>query len=132
MPLDFSLTGNLQLSLLVNDEHYSNFIDIHTYPFTDISTVSPNIIHGVHSKFAIELSTDKDHSVSLPDKMTIQIDDDFFEAFKMPYSLNGLRVTYQAIISVKFYAKEYKTAPIKFSFNQQDFYQTEQVMTYMP
>ena len=36
------------------------------------------------------------------------------------------------MIAAKFYAKEHKASPIKFSFNQHDYYQTEKSLTYLP
>jgi hypothetical protein len=78
----------------VNDESYSNFMEVHTYPFSDISRIPLNIIHGVHSRYQITVETDKNYDKNLPDYMMLQIDDDFFDCFKIPESLNTPRVTY--------------------------------------
>ena len=42
-------------------------------------SVSPSIIHGVYSKFQIQIILDKDYSVNLPERITIQIDDGFYD-----------------------------------------------------
>jgi hypothetical protein len=47
-------------------------------------SVLPSIIHGVHSKFPIQITLDKDYSVDLPEKITIQIDDGFYDGFLIP------------------------------------------------
>jgi hypothetical protein len=47
-------------------------------------SVLPSIIHGIHSKFQIQITLDKEYSVDLPEKITIQIDDGFYDGFLIP------------------------------------------------
>ena len=76
------------MSVLANDESYSNFVEVHTYEFADLVSVSPAIIHGTHKLFKVDIVTDKPHSVDLPDRMRVQIDNDFYDAFKTVSDIN--------------------------------------------
>ena len=76
------------MSVLANDESYSNFEEVHTYEFTDLVSVSPAIIHGTHKLFKVNIVTDKPLRVDLPDRMRVQIDNDFFDAFRAPSDIN--------------------------------------------
>ena len=80
--MGFNLVGQLLMSVLVNDESYSNFVDIHTYEFSDLVFVSPAIIHGPHKLFKVDILTNQEFSVDLPEKMRVQIDDEFYDAFR--------------------------------------------------
>jgi hypothetical protein len=76
------------MSVLANDESYSNFVEVHTYEFTDLVSVSPEVIHGTHKLFKVDIVTDKPHLVDLPDRMRVQIDNDFYYAFKAVSDIN--------------------------------------------
>ena len=76
------------MSVLANEESYSNFVEVHTYEFTDLVIVSPAIIHGTHKLFTVDIVTDKPRSVDLPARMRVQIDNDFYDAFKAVSDIN--------------------------------------------
>lgn len=76
------------MSVLANEESYSNFVEFHTYEFTDFVSVSPAIIHGTHKLFKVDIVTDNPHSVDLPERMRVQIDNDFYDAFKALSDIN--------------------------------------------
>ena len=76
------------MSVVANEESYSNFVEIHTYEFTELVSVSPSIIHGTHKLFKVDIVTDKPHSVNVPERMRVQIDNDFYDAFKALSDIN--------------------------------------------
>jgi hypothetical protein len=57
IPFEFDLLGRIHMSVIVNDECYSNFVEIHTYNLVDILYVSPKFVHGSHHLFPIEIKT---------------------------------------------------------------------------
>lgn len=59
------------MAVLVNEDSYSNFVEIHTYNLVDIIKVSPQIIHGTHHLFPLDITVDKDYSIDLPEKMRV-------------------------------------------------------------
>jgi hypothetical protein len=69
------------MSLLVDEKSYSNYFQVNTYIISDLVEVTPAIIHGRNAMYPLEV-TFKNSGI-LPQTIRLQIDNDYYDGFKM-------------------------------------------------
>lgn len=78
IPLDFPLLGDLFLTLLVNNDYYSNFVPFKTFELADIVDISPAYIHGSIASQDLVLTFTGGRL--LPSQLYLQIDNAYYQA----------------------------------------------------